>query len=459
MSFHTLQHPLPSQSSSSSSDSAVQVAVRIRPLNSREAASSSSPTPVCRVHPSAPATVIIDPPSSRPTRRSLYPDTPAVGDERQFTFDFVYDDNSPSVPSSLLQRRVYDDLGQLIVTNALDGYNCSLLAYGQTSSGKSYSMMGGADDDTQGLIPRICSALFHHISSTPSRTPSGDAVLRKVECSYVEIYSEKIRDLLDPRKKSLKVREHPKTGPYVDGATSCAVSDVDELMALMTSGNAERTIASTNLNVESSRSHAVFSLQLTTTTMDEATQLSSDVVSKIQLVDLAGSERVEQSGATGVRLKEANHINKSLTTLGRVVQALATRSEATAKAASFGTMAARKSVVRRDESFIPFRDSVLTWLLKESLGGNSKTIMLATLSPSDLNFDETLSTLRYASRAKSIVNRAVVNEDPNAELIRSLKAEVDALRARLAAAEAPSSLPATINYSRGDEGVAVSTLR
>ena len=228
-------------------------------------------------------------------------------------------------------------------------------------------------------------------------SPSGDSVLRKLECSYVEIYSEKIRDLLDPRKRNLKVREHPKSGPYVEGVSCCAVSDYSELAALMQSGNAERTIAATNMNAESSRSHAVFTLQLTTTTCDAETQLSSDVVSKVQLVDLAGSERVDTSGATGVRLKEASQINKSLTTLGRVVQALASKSEAEGghRGSAFKTLGRKSLSGKRDDVHIPFRDSALTWLLRESLGGNSKTFMLATVSPSEVNVDETLSTLRY----------------------------------------------------------------
>ena len=471
--YHTLSSPLTSSSSTSApsaSYSAVQVAVRIRPINARQANGNPSAT-VCHVDARAPQTVVIDPPSSRSGRRTLYPERPeqqqqqqaSQGEERQFGFDFVYDDNdgssSPSHAVSHYQQRVYHDIGAQIVANAVAGYNCSLLAYGQTSSGKSYSMMGSADEEGRGLIPRICAALFDLIAAAPPPSASGDSVVRKLECSYIEIYSEKIRDLLDPRKKNLKVRESPKTGPYIEGVSVCAVSDYAELAALMASGNAERTIASTNMNAESSRSHAVFTLQLTTTTIDDASQLSSDVVSKVQLVDLAGSERVDTSGATGLRLKEASQINKSLTTLGRVVQALAKRSEEQGRSgasSAYPTMGGRKSVSAprkgADEVFIPFRDSVLTWLLKESLGGNSKTFMLATVSPSELNVDETLSTLRYASRAKNIVNKATINEDPNAELIRSLKAEVEALRARLAQSEATSPTLLSPSHSASSAG-------
>ena len=473
MSFHTLP-----SSSSPLSDAAVQVAVRIRPVNSRQTPQQAAS--VCRVDPHNPHTLLLDPSSSRPSRRPLLPSDTATDfsiERHSFTFDFVYDDNeatpTPLHPSHY-QQRMYSDLGSQVVSNAMAGYNCTLLAYGQTSSGKSYSMMGGphdGDDDTAGLIPRICAALFDHIDHAPPTTSQGDSVVRKLECSYIEIYSERIHDLLDPRKRNLKVRENPKTGPYVEGVSCIAVSNYAELSSLMHSGAAQRTIAATQMNAESSRSHAVFTLQLTVTTVDEQTQLSSDVVSRVQLVDLAGSERVDTSGATGERLKEASQINKALTTLGRVIQALAARADGPqggggglhhrrSTIGQYGTLtSSRRSVIggpthsRRESEggFVPFRDSVLTWLLKESLGGNSRTLMLATVSPSDVNCDETLSTLRYASRAKSIVNKARVNEDPNAELIRSLKAEVDALRARLAQSEAPSSsIPSVIHYSQPD---------
>ena len=452
-SFQTLQQPLPSASSLSPSSSApsleaaVQVAVRIRPISTRETQLQAAP--LCRLDPSDPRhTVVLEPPSLRTNRRSLSPlYAEKEHDQLSFTFDFCYDDQQAAaaggeggVSAPDCQARVFEDIGSQIVASAIAGYNCSLLAYGQTSSGKTHSMMGSAEQDGGlGLIPRIASALFEFVNGSGLSLPSSSSVLRKVECSYVEIYSEKIRDLLDPRRHQLKVREHPKTGPYIDGVSVCAVRDYAELERLMLSGNAERTIACTNMNAESSRSHAVFTVQLTQTTVDAGSGLSSDVVSKIQLVDLAGSERVEQSGATGLRLKEASNINKSLTTLGRVVQALAQRGDTGAAAAggisrTLGAPAARRARGRDEGSagFIPFRDSVLTWLLKESLGGNSRTFMLACVSPADSNYEETLSTLRYASRAKNIVNRASVNEDPNAELIRRLKQEVEQLKQRLA---------------------------
>ena len=484
MSFRTLQPSTPSLSPPPSSDSAVQVAVRIRPLSLREAGLSAQP--LCRRHAGSPNTVLLEPPTHRTNRRSLSPlyADGNVTEAQTFGYDFVYDDNEQagiggSEVAAVYQQRVFDDIGLQILDNALSGYNVSLLAYGQTSSGKTYSMMGQSDHNspTAGLIPRVCSALFEHINTAPATSASGDKLVRKVECSYLEIYSEKIRDLLDPTHRNLRIRENPKTGPYVDGLSVCAVSTYDELAALMSAGNAERTIASTNMNAESSRSHAVFTVIYTQTTLDEATKLSSDVVSKVQLVDLAGSERVEQSGASGVRLREASQINKSLTTLGRVVQALAQRSEEREKSLGGGVVPHRHSVSvggtlaaplrkprasvlsKNDDVFIPFRDSVLTWLLKESLGGNSRTIMLACVSPADSNWEETISTLRYASRAKSIVNTARINEDPNAQLIRTLKAEIDTLRSQLAqsatsppqSAQSPSSFDSlTFTYATTD---------
>ena len=220
----------------------------------------------------------------------------------------------------------------------------------------------------------------------------------------MEIYNEKVRDLLNPSDKTLKVREHAATGPYVDGLVKTAVRNSDEINDLIEEGGKSRTIAATNMNAESSRSHAVFTVLLTQET--ERGELKGEKVSRLSLVDLAGSERASKTGAAGSRLKEGSNINKSLTTLGLVISALASGKS----------------------KFVPYRDSVLTWLLKDSLGGNSKTAMIATISPAADNYEETLSTLRYADRAKKIVNKAVVNEDPNTKVIRELKEEVEKLK-------------------------------
>uniref|UniRef100_A0A669BT78 Kinesin family member 13A n=1 Tax=Oreochromis niloticus TaxID=8128 RepID=A0A669BT78_ORENI len=308
---------------------------------------------------------------------------------------------------------VFKCLGEGILENAFQGYNACIFAYGQTGSGKSFSMMGNGEQP--GLIPRLCCSLFERVHR---ETNEGHSF--KVEVSYMEIYNEKVRDLLDPKgsRQSLKVREHKVFGPYVDGLSQLAVTSFEDIEVLMSEGNKSRTVAATNMNEESSRSHAVFSIIVTQTLYDLQSGNSGEKVSKMSLVDLAGSERVSKTGAAGERLKEGSNINKSLTTLGCVISALADQSAGKGKA-----------------KFVPYRDSVLTWLLKDNLGGNSKTAMIATVSPAADNYEETLSTLRYADRAKRIVNHAVVNEDPNARIIRELREEVEKLKVQLSQAE------------------------
>ncbi|XP_029768921.1 kinesin-like protein KIF1C [Terrapene carolina triunguis] len=231
--------------------------------------------------------------------------------------------------------------------------------------------------------------------------------------SYMEIYCERVRDLLNPKSRGhLRVREHPIMGPYVEDLSKLAVTSFADIADLMDCGNKARTVAATNMNESSSRSHAVFTIVFTQRRHDYLTDLDTEKVSKISLVDLAGSERAESSGAKGMRLKEGANINKSLTTLGKVISALAEM----------------QNTKKKKSDFIPYRDSVLTWLLKENLGGNSRTAMIAALSPADISYEETLSTLRYADRTKQIRCNAVINEDPNARLIRELKEEVARLR-------------------------------
>uniref|UniRef100_A0A8C1DCH6 Kinesin family member 13Ba n=1 Tax=Cyprinus carpio carpio TaxID=630221 RepID=A0A8C1DCH6_CYPCA len=311
------------------------------------------------------------------------------------------------------QDVVFQCLGESLLHNAFQGYNACIFAYGQTGSGKSYTMMGSADQP--GLIPRLCSSLFERTIQHQREEESFT-----VEVSYMEIYNEKVRDLLDPKgsRQALRVREHKVLGPYVDGLSRLAVESYKDIESLMSEGNKSRTVAATNMNEESSRSHAVFNIILTHTLKDLQSGTSGEKVSKLSLVDLAGSERAAKTGAAGERLKEGSNINKSLTTLGLVISALADQGAG-----------------KNKNKFVPYRDSVLTWLLKDSLGGNSRTAMVATVSPAADNYDETLSTLRYADRAKSIVNHAVVNEDPNARIIRELREEVEKLRDQLTQAE------------------------
>ncbi|XP_068433818.1 kinesin-like protein KIF13B isoform X2 [Clinocottus analis] len=384
-------------------DSNVKVAVRVRPMSRREKDLQTK----CVVEMEGNQTVL----------------NPAVtnvgkGDPRNQPKVFAFDHCFWSIDDSQKDRFagqdvVFQSLGESLLDNAFMGYNACIFAYGQTGSGKSYTMMGSAEQP--GLIPRLCSSLF---SRTEREAREGEGFT--VEVSYMEIYNEKVRDLLDPKgnRQALRVREHKVLGPYVDGLSRLAVACYKDIESLMSEGNKSRTVAATNMNEESSRSHAVFNIILTHTLMDLQSETSGEKVSKLSLVDLAGSERAAKTGAAGERLKEGSNINKSLSTLGLVISALADQGAGKYKS-----------------KFVPYRDSVLTWLLKDSLGGNSRTAMVATISPSADNYDETLSTLRYADRAKSIVNHAVVNEDPNARIIRELREEVEKLREQLTEAE------------------------
>ncbi|XP_038579851.1 kinesin-like protein KIF1A isoform X2 [Micropterus salmoides] len=311
--------------------------------------------------------------------------------------------------------QVYKDIGEEMLLHAFEGYNVCIFAYGQTGAGKSYTMMGKQDvKDQQGIIPLLCEDLFTKINDNTDNSMS-----YSVEVSYMEIYCERVRDLLNPKNKgNLRVREHPLMGPYVEDLSKLAVTSYNDIQDLMDSGNKARTVAATNMNETSSRSHAVFNIIFTQKRHDAETDNTSEKVSKISLVDLAGSERADSTGAKGTRLKEGANINKSLTTLGKVISALAE--------VDSGSNKNKKK--KKVESHIPYRDSVLTWLLRENLGGNSRTAMVAALSPADINYDETLSTLRYADRAKQIRCNAVINEDPNNRLVRELKEEVSRLK-------------------------------
>ncbi|XP_060045302.1 kinesin-like protein KIF13A isoform X6 [Erinaceus europaeus] len=385
------------------SDTKVKVAVRVRPMNRRELELNTK----CVVEMEGNQTVLHPPPSN--TKQGERKPS------KVFAFDYCFWSMDESNTTKYAgQEVVFKCLGEGILEKAFQGYNACIFAYGQTGSGKSFSMMGNAEQ--LGLIPRLCCALFKRISLEQNESQTF-----KVEVSYMEIYNEKVRDLLDPKgsRQSLKVREHKVLGPYVDGLSQLAVTSFEDIESLMSEGNKSRTVAATNMNEESSRSHAVFNIIITQTLYDLQSGNSGEKVSKVSLVDLAGSERVSKTGAAGERLKEGSNINKSLTTLGLVISSLADQAAGKGKS-----------------KFVPYRDSVLTWLLKDNLGGNSQTSMIATISPAADNYEETLSTLRYADRAKRIVNHAIVNEDPNAKVIRELREEVEKLKEQLSQAEA-----------------------
>ncbi|KAK2462276.1 hypothetical protein APHAL10511_005582 [Amanita phalloides] len=389
----------------------IKVVVRCRPLNPRELARGAKL--LIRMQGNQ---TFLDPPehgSAQDTKRATERKT------MSFSFDKSYWSAGPrDDPAYCSQHTLFNDLGKELLEHGFAGFNACILAYGQTGSGKSYSMMGYGPD--KGIIPLTCQELFDRVGSQMAT----DSNLKiTVEVSYIEIYNEKVRDLLNPKNTgNLRVREHPSLGPYVEDLSKLVVGSYHEMMTLMDEGNKARTVAATNMNETSSRSHAVFTLLLTMKRHDVGTNMDTEKVSRISLVDLAGSERANSTGATGQRLKEGANINKSLTTLGKVISALAAASASDGKKGKKG----------KTEEFIPYRDSVLTWLLKDSLGGNSKTAMIAAISPAD--YEETLSTLRYADQAKKIKNKAVVNEDPNAKLVRELKEELEMLRARVSAA-------------------------
>ncbi|XP_076019452.1 kinesin-like protein KIF1B isoform X3 [Genypterus blacodes] len=379
------------------SGASVKVAVRVRPFNSRETGKDSK----CIIQMQGNTTIISNPKA---------PKEPA----KTFSFDYSYwSHTTPEDPSFASQNLVFNDIGKEMLAHAFEGYNVCIFAYGQTGAGKSYTMMGKQEEGQEGIIPMLCEDLFEKINDSNNK----EELSYSVEVSYMEIYCERVRDLLNPKNKgNLRVREHPLLGPYVEDLSKLAVTAYTDIADLMDAGNKARTVAATNMNETSSRSHAVFTIVFTQKKHDNETDLSTEKVSKISLVDLAGSERADSTGAKGTRLKEGANINKSLTTLGKVISALA-----------------EVSKKKKKTDFIPYRDSVLTWLLRENLGGNSRTAMVAALSPADINYDETLSTLRYADRAKNIKCNAVINEDPNNKLVRDLKDEVARLKELLRA--------------------------
>uniref|UniRef100_A0A3Q3LKU2 plus-end-directed kinesin ATPase n=1 Tax=Mastacembelus armatus TaxID=205130 RepID=A0A3Q3LKU2_9TELE len=381
------------------SGASVKVAVRVRPFNSREMSKESK----CIIQMQGNTTTITNPKA---------PKEPA----KTFSFDYSYwSHTSPDDPCFASQNLVYNDIGKEMLEHAFEGYNVCIFAYGQTGAGKSYTMMGKQEEGQEGIIPMLCEDLFEKINEDSNK----EELSYSVEVSYMEIYCERVRDLLNPKNKgNLRVREHPLLGPYVEDLSKLAVTSYTDIADLMDAGNKARTVAATNMNETSSRSHAVFTIVFTQRKHDNDTDLTTEKVSKISLVDLAGSERADSTGAKGTRLKEGANINKSLTTLGKVISALA-------------EVVMCNNVCTHCYIFDFCVDFVCLFFFKS--GGNSRTAMVAALSPADINYDETLSTLRYADRAKNIKCNAVINEDPNNKLVRDLKDEVARLKELLRA--------------------------
>lgn len=372
--------------SKNKSSESVKVVVRCRPLNQRD--QSNGP---------AGGIVQMDLRLGQVILRN--PRAPVTEPQKTFTFDAVYD-------SSSKQRDLYDESVRPLIDSVLEGFNGTIFAYGQTGTGKTYTMQGAwMDPEKRGVIPNAFDHIFTHIS----RSQSDKQYL--VRASYLEIYLEEIRDLLDPKHgtaRSLELRESPETGVYVRDLTSCVCKSIKEIEEVMNMGNQARAVGATDMNEHSSRSHALFliTVECSLPGPDGRKHIR---VGRLNLVDLAGSERQAKTGVQGERLKEAAKINLSLSALGNVISSLADGRS----------------------SHVPYRDSKLTRLLQDSLGGNAKTVMVATLGPASQHYDETLTTLRYANRAKNIQNQPRVNEDPKDALLREFQTEIARLRAQL----------------------------
>ncbi|KAG2764733.1 hypothetical protein JG687_00013908 [Phytophthora cactorum] len=399
-----------------STDVNVKVAVRCRPMSSRE--TQMGARGIVQVLDGT--TVVIHPTADAQASASSSPasETSDTSEKKQYTFDFAYYTEST-------QAQVYGDIAKPLVDQALQGYNGTIFAYGQTGSGKTHTMMGSGDD--HGIVPLMNGDLFARINvSDAENANSGDegAIKYLVTVSFLEIYNEVIKDLLNPSDKVLKIREHPDMGIYVEQLAELVVRDPADVTRLLEQGNKVRQVAATQMNERSSRSHSCFTIKISSKRSQEMAGVRKETCmnAKINLVDLAGSERASKTGATGDRLKEGAAINKSLSALGNVINMLASSDK-----------------TRKGKAHIPYRDSKLTRLLQESLGGNSLTVMIAAISPADYNYEESLGTLVYANRAKSIKNATKKNEDINEKIIRELREEIEKLRQMVARPTSASS--------------------
>jgi hypothetical protein len=329
---------------------------------------------------------------------------------------FTFDECFWSMPDSqgmcdrpyATQQEVYSKSGALAMSHAFQGFNVCIFAYGQTGAGKTYSMLGSQNDP--GISPRLCDDLFVNMERAAQTSKC------TLECTFFEIYNEKVRDLFNKKSKAgqydpPRIRQHPTKGVYVDGLIRKTLASAAEAKELIEKGTNERAMAETKMNKHSSRSHAIFQLQLTQLEPLKGTQKCST----INLVDLAGSEKIKKSEAEGMTFTEATNINKSLSTLRRVIDVLIANSQS------------------KRQQVPPFRESVLTYTLSDSLGGNSKTQMLSAISPHISNIEETLGTLRYALLAKAIVCNAKVNEESNAEAVEAMKDEIENLKRQMRA--------------------------
>lgn len=381
----------------------VQVVVRCRPMDEKELARGY--------------TRVVDVFPSRGVVEIRHPrDDPSTDNVKVFTFDAVYDWNSS-------QQDLYEETVRPLVSSVLDGFNGTIFAYGQTGTGKTYTMEGlKSDHERRGVIPRSFEHIFNHIGRSEN-------MQYLVRASYLEIYQEEIRDLLQPDQSlRFELKEKPDTGVFVKDLSTSVCKSAVEIQQLMNTGNQNRTIGATNMNEHSSRSHAIFLITIEMGSIDDSSGIR---VGRLNLVDLAGSERQSKTGASGERLKEASKINLSLSALGNVISAL----------------------VDGKTTHVPYRDSKLTRLLQDSLGGNSKTIMVANIGPASYNYDESLTTLRYANRAKNIKNKPKINEDPKDALLRQYQEEIGRLKEKLAQKGTVQKRKKKSKRKKGDEAI------
>ncbi|GIZ46372.1 hypothetical protein CKM354_000949900 [Cercospora kikuchii] len=372
----------------------VKVVVRCRKFIKREI-DAGQPC-IVRMNPTTQETTILPPELSEDQLRN----SRKQYEQKTFTFDKSFWSVNDSDAHFAGQSDIYNSFGEEFLDHNFDGYHTCIFAYGQTGSGKSYTMMGTPEQP--GLIPRTCRGLFERVEAEQS-----GSITYNVHVSYFEIYNEHVKDLLTPRTNPptyLKIRESKGEGVFVQNLTDEKVECYEDIERVMKMGDLNRTTASTKMNDTSSRSHAVFTLTLKQIQADLSDDSTIERVARMRLVDLAGSERAGRTEATGQRLREGGNINQSLTTLGRVIAALADPKRQRAS-----RMGGLQNQAKRRAEVVPYRDSVLTWLLRDSLGGNSKTAMVACISPTD--YEETLSTLRYADQAKRIRTKAHVNQD------------------------------------------------
>ena len=377
----------------------IQVVVRCRPFNEKE--KRENRTNIIDIDAKLRQVTIKAAPSGAAGGPSSPSPRQIAEAEKSFTFDAVYDENTQ-------QRIFYDESCFSLVENVLEGFNATIFAYGQTGCGKSWTMQGPANPpELHGVIPNSFSHLFDYINAT-------NDVEFLVRCSYLEIYNEEIKDLLGDHKiknpPKCELKEDPQKGVFVKNLTDVVVETKADLQAMLDKGLTARTTAATLMNDNSSRSHSIFTIVVEMSTKNEKGE-EHIRAGKLNLVDLAGSERQKKTGASGALLKEGAKINLSLSALGNVISALA----------------------ENKHKHVPYRDSKLTRLLQDSLGGNTKTLMVAAISPADYNHEETMSTLRYANRAKNIQNKPKVNEDPKETLLREYKEEIERLKQMLAA--------------------------